>query len=181
MATDFTLLRSRRRSIGLRLLPDGALIVRAPKFLPLFVIKSFVRQKWTWVERKRVELQEQSVLAPMEKISLEDQRRLKREAAEYFKQRCEYFAAQMGVRPTQVRISSARTRWGSCSSKGRINLNWKLMLTNTEAIDYVVVHELAHLKHMNHSREFWNCVGSVLSNYRERSRQLRAYEQMLRN
>ena len=79
----------------------------------------------------------------------------------------------MGLYPTQVRVTGAKTRFGSCSSQGHICFSWRLMQYPEEAIDYVVVHELAHLKHMNHSPAFHALVASVLPDHKQRRALLR--------
>lgn len=77
------------------------------------------------------------------------------------------YAAVLGVQPGKITIKEQKTRWGSCSSKGNINLNWKLIMADSEILDYVVVHELCHLKEMNHSVKFWRLVESVFPDYKE--------------
>ncbi len=72
------------------------------------------------------------------------------------------YAAIIGVEPTGVGIKSFKSRWGSCSAKGRIDFNWKIIMAPNRMVDYVVVHELCHLKHHDHSRKFWKCVESVI-------------------
>ena len=83
------------------------------------------------------------------------------------------------LHPTRVRISSARTRWGSCSSKGTISLAWRLILAPPEIIEYVIIHELVHLKVPNHSRKFWDAVEAYLSDYKTRRAWLRKNAQFL--
>ena len=90
-----------------------------------------------------------------------------------FPERVEYYARLMGISYGRITIREQKTRWGSCSGKGNLNFNWKLTLMPAELLDYVVVHELAHRKEMNHSRKFWKIVEQVLPDYRERRRRLR--------
>jgi len=89
------------------------------------------------------------------------------------------YAKQMSVLPAAVKINAAKTRWGSCSSKGNLNFSWRLILASDDVIDYVVVHELAHLIEMNHSVRFWHVVASVLPDYRERQKKLKALQHKL--
>ena len=89
----------------------------------------------------------------------------KREAIKKITERTEFWAAQMNAFPTQLKFREQRTRWGSCNSRGVINFNWRLIVFTPEIIDYVIVHELAHLKHMNHSVHFWNFVEKFLPDY----------------
>ena len=89
------------------------------------------------------------------------------------------FAKRMAVAPTAVKINGATTRWGSCSARKSINYSWRLIMADDDVIDYVVVHELAHLTEMNHSARFWVIVGSVLSDYRERQKRLKELQEKL--
>ena len=88
-------------------------------------------------------------------------------AHDVFQDRLDVYANQMDLNYDALRIKTFRARWGSCSSKKIITLNWKLMFSNLEVIDYVVIHELAHLKHMNHSSKFWDVVASVQPEYKK--------------
>ena len=96
----------------------------------------------------------------------------KQQARALFEERLRHFAPRLGVQPLRLSLSSARTRWGSARSDGHIRLNWRLIHLPLAQIDYVVVHELAHLRVMDHSPRFWDTVGAVLPDYRERRRQL---------
>ncbi len=94
---------------------------------------------------------------------------LQRQARRVFEERCAHFAPQLGVRVRRLSLSSAATRWGSASADGSVRLNWRLIHFGLPVIDYVVTHELAHLREMNHSPAFWDVVRSVLPDF-ERSR-----------
>lgn len=83
----------------------------------------------------------------------------------YFAKRVSFFAGQMGVSYGNITIRSQKTRWGSRSSSGTLSFNWRLMLAPKEVLDYVVVHELAHIKQMNHSSAFWQEVAKVMPDY----------------
>ena len=91
---------------------------------------------------------------------------LQRQARRVFEERCQLFTARLGVRMKRLSLSSAQTRWGSASADGSIRLNWRLIHFALPAIDYVVAHELAHLREMNHSPRFWDVVRSVLPDYK---------------
>ena len=96
------------------------------------------------------------------------------EAASHLAGRIEHYSPRLGVRPSRVTIRGQRSRWGSCSGKGTVSLNWRLMMVPGALADYVVVHELCHLRHMNHSPRFWAMVGSTIPDYRDRRRRLNA-------
>jgi predicted metal-dependent hydrolase len=100
---------------------------------------------------------------------------LRGQALEHFHQRIAHFRSQVILDPAGVtlRLSNARGRWGSCHVSGRISLSWRLMHFPQHLIDYVVVHELAHLREMNHSPRFWAVVGSVIPDYAARRREMR--------
>jgi predicted metal-dependent hydrolase len=94
-------------------------------------------------------------------------------AQAWFEQRAGHFARVLEVRAPTIRLSNARTRWGTCHADGRVHLNWRLIQAPPALIDYVVVHELAHLREPNHSPRFWRWVESVLPDYKERRLALR--------
>jgi len=90
----------------------------------------------------------------------------KNEARRQFNERCTRFAPIIGVEPRGFRLTSPDRRWGSCGSKGTLNFNWRLVMAPPEVIDYVVVHEMIHLKHFNHSPEFWKAVESLAPDFK---------------
>ena len=97
----------------------------------------------------------------------------KEQARFYLSSRLKEIARKTGFKYQKFRLSSAQTRWGSCSAKGTISLVWRLMMAPAEIIDYLIIHELAHTKEKNHSRAFWRLVEELLPDYRERRRWLR--------
>ena len=98
---------------------------------------------------------------------------LKAQAKVILKDKVDYYSQLMGVEAQSVKITSARKRFGSCNSKGSICFSYRLMLYPEEAIDYVVVHELAHLLELNHSKRFYDIVSNVLPDYKKREKMLR--------
>lgn len=101
-----------------------------------------------------------------------------REAENLFRGRVAHYAPLMNVSPRMVKLSAARTQWGSCTARGNVRLNWQLIRMPLHLIDYVVVHELAHLTEMNHSAAFWRVVGEVCPDYAKRRRELRCWSPM---
>ncbi len=99
---------------------------------------------------------------------------LQRQARRVFEERCQIFAARLNVRMKRLTLSSAATRWGSASADGSIRLHWRLVHFAVPVIDYVVTHELAHLREMNHSAAFWGVVRSVMPDYEQARGALRA-------
>lgn len=100
-------------------------------------------------------------------------------AKRLMKNRVGEYAGLMGVKPASVRITGAKTRWGSCSGKNNISFSWRLMMAEMDVIDYVAVHELAHLKELNHSPRFWAVVEEVMPDYPDRKRKLKQLQDRL--
>ena len=166
--------RSRRRTISIEIRPDGGLLVRAPYFTPNFEIERFVRKNRNWIIQKMQEAEKKAArreeIVPLTEEEID---RLADEALNVLPRMVESFAWRMGVTYGRVTIRNQKTRWGSCSAKGNLNLNCLLMLVPEEIREYVVVHELAHRKEMNHSARFWKYVEEILPDYRERRKWLR--------
>ena len=103
----------------------------------------------------------------------------KKLAQEFLPERVRLYAGRTGLFPGSVRISSAVSRWGSCSGKNTLSFSWRLMMAPPAAVDYVVVHELAHIKEHNHSSQFWSLVESILPDYTEREKLLKDLQRKL--
>lgn len=103
----------------------------------------------------------------------------KREAVKFLSQRVAYWAEQTQLVPAEVKFREQKTRWGSCSSRRAINLNWRLVVFSPDLIDYVIVHELCHLKHMNHSAAFWGLVEKHMPNYEALEKELKKSQFMV--
>ena len=103
----------------------------------------------------------------------------RRQAQHYFHTRVQHFSAQLAVETPRVFLSNARRHWGSCNVKREVRLSWRLMQAAPHVVDYVVVHELAHLKEMNHSARFWRLVERLCPEYSSARRELDAVSQHL--
>jgi len=161
----YTLVRSKRKTLALQI-KDGELIVRAPMRLSRDYIEDFVRRKEDWIAA-HMELQQQKKAAHPEPDEAERSRLIALAKAK-LPEKLEYFGRLTGLRPTAVKITSAKTRFGSCSSRGSICFSWRLMAYPDAAVDYVVLHELCHLRHMNHSREFYQLVERYMPDWKGR-------------
>lgn len=102
------------------------------------------------------------------------------EAQKLLMKRTSYYSKIIGVTPNKITIKDQKTVWGSCSSKKNINYSYRLIMAPIDIIDYLVVHELSHLIHMNHSKEYWKTVESVLPDYKERKQWLKSYGHTLK-
>lgn len=105
---------------------------------------------------------------------------LKKESKEFIQRRAKAFGAAYNLEFKKVAIRDQSTRWGSCSSDGNLNFNWRLYLAPVEILDYVIIHELSHTKQMNHSDKFWSIVESILPDYKSRRKALRNMESYLK-
>lgn len=212
--------RSRRKSIGFTVGPEG-LVVRAPGWVPLREVDAAVQEKAAWIVAKLQQMRERALLpmaptpewvhgadvpylggkvrlcvvargqlpevpegvmplplslppgASATQVREAAEAWFKKKARHLFEERLAHFAPQLGVQWRRLSLSSARTRWGSARTDGHIRLNWRLVHLPLAQIDYVVVHELAHLRVMDHSPRFWDTVGEVMPDWRERRRLLR--------
>ncbi|MDD2234171.1 MAG: SprT family zinc-dependent metalloprotease [Desulfitobacteriaceae bacterium] len=91
----------------------------------------------------------------------------KKQARQIFRNKLDHYAGIMGVKYKTLRIKEQKTKWGSCSAQGNINLNWKVIMAPDIVIDYLIIHELAHLKYLNHSRDFWDLVADYMEDYKQ--------------
>lgn len=163
------IIRSKRKTLALSLdRQTGEPVVRAPRACSDMTIARFVEAHRDWLARQISTFSPPKVYTPEEIASL------RTKANEYLPDRVAYFAEIMGLNPAGVRFTAARTRYGSCSTAGRLCFSLFLMEKSDRAIDYVVVHELAHLRHMNHSPAFYREVEKVLPDYRARIKELRS-------
>ena len=97
-------------------------------------------------------------------------------AKQYIIKRTQQVAEQINLKPDKIKITRADKRWGSCSSKKNINFSYKLVMANEHAIDYVIIHELVHLLHMNHSQQFWSAIASIMPDYKLQKKYLKENE-----
>lgn len=156
----YRILRSQRRTTAIEIRPDGTVLVRCPNRMSDAQVRELVRSKASWIRAKlAAQPTQQNIMTAEQLCALTDS------ARQYIPERVKCFAAQMGVSYGRIAIRHQRTRWGSCSSKGNLNFNCLLMLAPMQVIDYVVVHELCHRLHMNHSAAFWTEVAKIMPDY----------------
>ena len=169
--TDYTLIRAKRRTMSLQLDRDGRAVVRAPYGVKKEFIDRFVAEHKGWLARAREKQQNRRLAHP--EPTDEERKALIARAKEYLPMRVDYWSGIMGLTPTGLKITSARTRFGSCSGKNSLCFSWRLMQYPPEAIDYVVVHELAHIRHHDHSPAFYALIERYMPDWRERMKLLK--------
>ena len=171
MTVEYTVIRSSRRTMALEVTREARVLVRAPRLASAAEIRCFVDTHRDWIEKHLSRRQAYlEAHPPLTDAEIEE---LRARAKAYLPERVIYWAGRMGVTPAGVRITSARTRFGSCSGKNSLSFSLYLMQHPAEAIDYVVVHELAHIRHKNHSPAFYAEVSKYLPDYRQRQAMLR--------
>ena len=166
MLFDYTLIRSKRKSVAIQIDTDCNIIVRAPLRLSQKEIDKILFEKKPWLEKTIISQREKKKF--IKEYSDDDIKLLRKNAKEIIPQKVEYYAKIMQVEPASVKINSAKKRYGSCSGTNNLNFSLYLMDKDERFIDYVVVHELAHIKHHNHSKDFYNFIEQFMPDYKER-------------
>ncbi len=175
---DIEIIKSKRKTLAIEVKKDLRVIVRAPLFVSNSDIQKFVEEKSAWIEKSIEKVKarnEQEKQNPTQKFAAEEIRSLADKALKVIPKRVEYYAKIMGVTYGRITIRNQVSRWGSCSAKGNLNFNCLLMLCPAEVMDYVVVHELCHLKEMNHSKKFWSLVERFYPEYKQHKKWLKEH------
>jgi predicted metal-dependent hydrolase len=177
MPHPYRLIRTRRHTIALTITSDAALVVRAPIRTPQEYIERLIVAKGEWIHRamERANKRLRSV-GSRARLTKDEIAAHKREAKRIIPERVKFYTARFGLADAvrSVKITSAAKRWGSCNAHGGLNFTWRLVLVPPSALDYVVIHELAHLTHRNHSRAFWASVRAMMPEYKSAKAMLSA-------
>ena len=167
--THIEVIRSKRKTLAIEIRPDMRVVVRAPEKIPQNEIIKFVEEKQNWIKKHLVQMyfkaEENKKHKKEPALTNADIEKLCQKALSVIPDKVKYYAEIMGVTYGRITIRNQKTRWGSCSSKGNLNFNCLLMLMPDKVLDYVVVHELCHLKQMNHSKKFWKEVERYMPDY----------------
>ena len=172
-----SVIRSARKSLGLEVRDANTVLARIPTRVSDRELKAFVENHRSWILEKTEVMAEReekrkSTPAPQpELLSKTDRMKIQLKIGKRVRHYCE----AMGVTVGYVTVKNQKTRWGSCSAKGNVNFNYQLAFLPDELLDYVVIHELAHRRHMNQSRAFWAEVEKYCPDYLERREQLKEY------
>jgi len=170
LSFSYQIIRSRRKSVSIRIRPDGTVEVRCPLIAGEKYLHEIVCKKADWIEKKLLEIKNAPPVIP---FTAEELDALISQAKVGLIPLVEYYATQVGVSYHRITIRRQKSRWGSCSSKGNLNFNCLLMLLPDDVIDSVVVHELCHRKYMNHSPQFYAEIEMVFPDYQRCRRWLR--------
>ena len=159
---------SRRPTISGQITPDQKLLVKAPAYTSIKEVEEFLREKRDWIIKQinRTKVTSQQA-AQMGILSDKEIRKLKRDAKKIIPERVEYYAKLSGITYNRIFIRLQKSRWGSCSVEGNLNFNALLALMPLEVLDSVVVHELCHRRHMDHSKAFYDEVLKIFPDYKK--------------
>jgi len=168
MDIKYNITRSKRKTVGITVLPDGSVLIKAPYRFPLEEIERIVYKHREWIN-KRIE----GVLCDKRQaLTREDELILRRIAERVIPERLWSLGERTGLVPSRVRISSAKKRFGSCSSRGSISISFYVMMLPEKAQELVLMHELCHLRHMDHSTAFYRLLSSFLPDHKDRKKLL---------
>ncbi len=156
--------------------PSGELIVTQPKNLSFNIVENFIKSKESWlIERINYFKKNKDVKKnPLDLLTRRDYLNKREEVRKLVKERLEYFNSFYNFEYTKINIRDQKTRWGSCSRRGGLNFNFKIFYLTPEIRDYVIVHELCHLKEFNHSARFWNLVAQTTPDFKSLRRKLKS-------
>ena len=158
--------RSKRKSAAIKITADMQIVVFVPLYVSDNEIERMVISKSKWIDEHMLKVQSTiDERSKLEKITFEQVKELEDQAVEYIPKRVKYYSEKENFVYNKITIKNLVSRWGSCSTKGNLNFNCLLMLTPDYVIDYIVVHELCHLREMNHSEKFWAEVEKIMPDY----------------
>ncbi len=166
------IVKSVRKTISIDVKPDFTVIVKAPLFMSNRQIKAFIDSKHKWIESK-IDIMRNNRNEKSNAMTQDEINKLIKIAKDILPPKVELWAEKIGVKYNRITIRCQKTRWGSCSSKNNLNFNCLLTICPDDVVDYVIIHELCHLKELNHSSAFWNEVAKFCPNYKEHRKWLR--------
>jgi len=161
---EYSIVKSKRRKTSQIVVDKTGVLVRTPLSKTDHDIEKIVEGKKQWIFKKQLEFGNRITLKPT-----------KAQPKGIFKRRVHYYAFKLGVVPHKIVVKDLKSRWGSASKDGIINLNSNLLKTPKDVIDYVVLHELCHLTIRNHSYRFWNLLRRFMPDYHEKEKWLQQY------
>lgn len=168
---EYTLKRSGRRTLAIEITRECEIIVRAPRRCPQGEIDRFLNSRADWLAEHTVRQKQRQDARPEPDQTQREALIIKAKAE--LPARLDYYAKLMALSPAGISITGAKKRFGSCSPTNRLCFSWRLMQYPIDAVDYVVVHELAHIVQKNHGPQFYALVASVLPDYKARWKQLK--------
>ncbi|MFA5997544.1 MAG: M48 family metallopeptidase [Candidatus Paceibacterota bacterium] len=173
---SYTLKKSKRaKRVRLAVYCDGSVVVTSPFGVELSIIEKFISDKKQWVSDK-IKFFKSIDSKAIRTFSHEDYIEHKDKALALVTERVRFYNEIYGYSFNKISIKNQKTRWGSCSLKRNLNLNYKIVFLPQKHQDYIIVHEMCHLKEFNHSKKFWALIEKTLPNYLEIKKELRNHE-----
>ncbi|MBR2208953.1 MAG: M48 family metallopeptidase [Synergistaceae bacterium] len=163
----YKIIRSKRKTLAIEISLKNGFVVRSPLRVKREDIDKFVNEHEEWIKNKLAKINEIKNIPTISKLNSEEISFMKEQARKIISEQVKNYSQKIGVSFGKITIRSQRSRWGSCSSKGNLNFNFLLMLTPPDVLNSVIVHEVCHLKEMNHSENFYALVLSICPNYWE--------------
>jgi hypothetical protein len=154
---------------------DCEVKVSIPIWMPIILAESFVKEKIDWIY-ENIKKMEKKIGDFKLRLGDDDYLKHKEDARKLVKARIDHYNRYYNFQIGLIAIRSQKTRWGSCSSKKNLNFNYKLFFLPLDLADYVIVHEMCHLREMNHSERFWKLVGEIIPDYVVKRRELKKYK-----
>ena len=164
---NYILKKSKRTTLSIEIKPDMSVTVRAPFKCTEKEIESFVESHRNWIENALIKTEAKNKNAARYKIPDSEKELYIKKAKDFIPKRTEYWSGIMGLVPSRVTITQAEKRYGSCSGKNSVCFSYRIMAYPIEAVDYVIVHELAHIKYKNHGKDFYRLIESYLPDYKK--------------
>jgi len=154
---------------------DGSVIATMPRWTPESFMEKFIREKAGWILGKLLKFQDPKYAKSriLGRTRRRDYLENKKQALVLVEKKLDYFNRYYGYAFSQISIRNQKTRWGSCSRKGNLNFNWKIIFLAERQQDYIIVHELCHLGEFNHSHKFWRLVEKTVPDYKEIRKEIR--------
>lgn len=163
----------RAKRLRLAVYCDGSFVVVAPRNLVIEKVEDYIQQKTEWILEKLKIMEKRKQNPVFHRRSKREFLKLKEEALKLTEEKVAKFNRIYGFRLNKIFIKNQKTIWGSCSKKRNLNYNYKVALLPDKLADYIIVHELCHLKEFNHSRKFWQLVEKAIPNYQERIKEIK--------
>jgi predicted metal-dependent hydrolase len=160
----------RAKHIRLALYPDKSIVVTKPFLCSQKTVENFITSKKAWIEKK---LQYFDKIPKKRQFSKEHYLKNKETARKIIQNKVEKYSIKLALEYQRLAIRNQKTRWGSCSKEGNLNFNYKIILLPEHLQDYIIIHELCHLKELNHSKKFWSLVEQACPDYKNHRRELK--------
>jgi len=171
----YSIRRSKRaKRLRLAVYHDGSVVVTSPHYITECAIQKFIHLQSAWIQRKLELFSGLKIHPDIATHAKAHFMKHKEQALNLVMGKVRYYSERHGFSPNTLRVKRLKTKWGSCSAKKNLNFNYKILFLSEEIQDYLIVHELCHLREMNHSVRFWKQVGRIIPNYKVLQKALRS-------